>query len=227
MRGFNQDEVSIIIYFFTTKKVTADLVYYVSNRAWLRKGAAYQFRENSQSLLGKKDPDSWSESGGPRLVLDPSSSNLFKKLCNWNDSTKTCDFKSTVVLDEDVQCYGSCTAKAEWEGSDIDSPCECSIDMPRTVRLDFSPTSAPVWYEYVMEPCVQMAFDSPEDLTTVREIGANALYGTKAMCANNKLPVAGTVCCDANGNNPQNICVFKGERATFATSTVHSKQVIK
>jgi hypothetical protein len=63
-----------------------------------------------------------------------------------------------------------------------------------------------------------MAFDSPEDLTTVREIGANALYGTKAMCANNKQPVAGTVCCDANGNNPQNICVFKGERATFATS---------
>jgi hypothetical protein len=199
--------------------VIANHVHHISDRAWLRRGAVYQFRENSQSLLGKKDPDWWSEpeDWSPRLVLDPSSSDLFKKLCNWNDETKTCVFKSSVVLDEDLKCDGSCTARrAVWDG--IESPCECSIDMPRTIRLDHSPTSAPVWYEYVPPPCVQMAFVPPEDLNTVREIGANAEYGNKAMCANNKLPVAGTVCCDADGINPRSICVFKGERTTYATA---------
>ena len=38
------------------------------------------------------------------------------------------------------------------------------------------------------------------------------------MCADSRFPVAGTTCCDADGNNPFNICVFKGERTTYGTA---------
>ena len=68
-----------------------------------------------------------------------------------------------------------------------------------------------------MEPCIQMAFVPPENVNAVREIGAGN-YGNKAMCANNQLPVAGNVCCDAEGKNPQSICLFRGERTTYATA---------
>lgn len=192
-------------------------------RAWLRKGATFHFRSNSQSLMGKQDVSWWSDpetdEWSPRLILDPRTSSLYSKLCNFNSITNRCEFKSTVVLDEDLECDGSCTARrANWDGPGIESPCECSIDMPRTVRIDHSPTSAPVWYEYVMEPCIQMAFAGSDNLNAVREIGASSSYGNKAMCADNRLPVAGTVCCDADGLNPRTICVFKGERSTYKTS---------
>jgi cullin-associated NEDD8-dissociated protein 1 len=190
------------------------------SRAWLRKGAVFHFRQDSQSNMGKKDPEWWAEPDEwtPRLVLNSPTSSLYAKLCNFNAATNQCEFKSTVVLDEDLECDGSCTARrANWEWPGIESPCECSIDEPRTFRLDHSPTSAPVWYEYVRPPCIQLAFVSSDSRNAVREIGA-AGYGNKAMCADNRLPVAGTVCCNANGLNPRTICVFKGERTTYATS---------
>ena len=192
----------------------------VQTKAWLKKGAVFHFRPNSQSNMGKKDPSWWAEpeSWSPRLVLNSATSSLYAKLCNFNLSTNRCDFKSTVVLDEDLVCDGSCDARrATWDWPGIQSPCECSIDEPRTFRLDHSPTSSPVWYEYVRAPCVQMAFVDSGSMNAVREIGAPG-YGNKAMCTDNRLPVAGTVCCDANGLNPRNICVFKGERTTYATA---------
>jgi len=185
-------------------------------KAWLKKGATYHFRENSQSLMGKKDPDWWAEPDDwtPRMVLDPTTSTLYSKLCNFNEETNQCDFKSTVVLDEDIPCDGTCDARrALWDG--ITFPCECSIDEPRTVRVDHSPTMAPVWYEYVRQPCVQLAFPEPGFMNSVREIGASG-YGNKAMCADSRLPVAGTACCDANMRNPKHICVFKGDRTTYS-----------
>lgn len=187
-------------------------------RPWLRKGAVYEFRMSSQSLKNKLDPDWWAtpESWTPRLVLDPNTSSLYQKLCSLNTSTGQCDFKSTVVLDEDIQCDGTCNARrALWDG--IAGPCECSIDVPRTIRLDHSPTSAPVWYEYVQEPCVQLTFPESGSMNAVKEIGAYG-YGNKAMCADSRLPVAGTVCCDANGLNPRSICIFRGERSTYSTA---------
>eukprot|EP00804_Cyclotella_cryptica_P011127 CCRYP_019061-RA/>CCRYP_019061-RA protein AED:0.09 eAED:0.09 QI:216/1/1/1/0.83/0.69/13/1964/1704 len=192
----------------------------IKTKAWLRKGAVFHFRENSQSLMGKKDPEWWSEpeSWSPRLVLSSETSSLYNKLCNFNEVTNQCDFKSTVVLDEDLTCDGSCTARgAIWDGPGIATPCECSIDEPRTFRLDHSPTSSPVWYEYVRAPCIQMSFPESNSMNAVKEIGEWD-YGNKAMCADNRLPVAGTVCCDASGLNPKNICVFKGERTTYASA---------
>ena len=153
------------------------------------------------------------------MVLDSNTSSLYAKLCNFNSQTGECEFRSTVILDEDLPCDGTCQARrATWDYPGISMPCECSIDEPRTVRIDHSPTSAPVWYEYVRSPCVQMAFPEKGFSNAVREIGAYG-YGNKAMCTDNRLPVAGTVCCDANGLNPLNICVFKGERTTYASAS--------
>jgi hypothetical protein len=111
-------------------------------KAWLRKGAVWHFRENSQSLLGKQDPEWWSapETWSPRMVLDPVTSNLYKKLCKMDNTTGKCRFQSTVILDEDISCVGTCRAvRAKWDGG-IPSSCECSVDEPRTVRIDHSAT---------------------------------------------------------------------------------------
>ena len=77
--------------------------------------------------------------------------------------------------------------------------------------------SAPVWYEFVRAPCIQMAFPESSNMMTVKEIGGSP-YGNKAMCADSRLAVAGTTCCNSLGS-PINICIFKGERTTFKTAS--------
>lgn len=74
----------------------------------------------------------------------------------------------------------------------------------------------PVWYEYVREPCIQMAFPESGSLKAVKELGGST-YGDKAMCADARFAVAGTTCCDVAGN-PINICLFKGERTIYNTA---------
>ncbi|KAL7541734.1 hypothetical protein ACHAXR_011178 [Thalassiosira sp. AJA248-18] len=201
------------------------------SKDWLRKGAVYQFREDSLNLMGKKDPNWWARtaqvddvacSSGLKspfcsvktteMILDPEISSLYAKLCNFNDETGACEFKSTVILDQDIPCAGRCVAGPTGNSRS----CECNIDDPRTVRI-VQPNSPPVWYEYVRAPCVQMSFPENGYLRAVREIGASG-YGNKAMCADSRYAVAGTTCCNPNGLNPFNICVFKGERATYQTA---------
>ncbi len=112
------------------------------SKAWLRKGATWQFRENSQSLMNKQDPDWWStpEDWSPKMILNSATSNLYDKLCNINNQTGKCEFRSTVILDEDISCDGTCIAKqAKWDyWPSFPSSCECSVDEPRTVRMDHS-----------------------------------------------------------------------------------------
>lgn len=185
------------------------------SKPWLRKGAIYQFRENPQSLMGKKDPNSWANDGNAnQLVLDSQQSRLYQQLCNYDLEKEACDFKSTVALGHDIPCTGRCVAGPTGNARS----CECSIDEPRTVIL-YPPNSPPVWYEYVKAPCVQLAFPEPGNLRTVREIGATEEYGNKAMCADSRYAVAGTTCCDSDGMEPFNICVFRGERTTFMTAS--------
>ena len=43
-------------------------------------------------------------------------------------------------------------------------------------------------------------------------------YGNDAMCADTRLAVAGTTCCDQNNSNPHNICIFRGEHTTYDTA---------
>ena len=111
-------------------------------KAWLRKGAVWQFRENSQNLMGKQDPDWWStpETWSPRMVLNRANSSLYMKLCNKNTQTGECQFQNTVILDEDIPCVGTCSKAGQgiWDGVPLSMSCECSIDEPRTVRIDHS-----------------------------------------------------------------------------------------
>jgi hypothetical protein len=195
--------------------------------------------------MGKQDPDWWKnpETWTPRLILDPSTSKLYGKLCNMNNQTGKCQFQSTVILDEDISCVGTCKAgQSKWDALGLglgSGSCECSVDEPRTVRLDHStnigelhgcilnyfsldlvltPTVLlldSVWYEYVRAPCIQLAFPESGSMKTVKEIGKS--YGNKAMCADSRFAVAGTTCCDANGS-PVSICIFKGERTTYNTA---------
>ena len=81
-------------------------------------------------------PETWT----PRMVLDPNldpdAPSLYTKLCNHNG--QECEFQSTVELSENISCDGICNAgQGAWDG--ITMPCECSIDEPRTVRIDHSP----------------------------------------------------------------------------------------
>lgn len=162
------------------------------DKPWLRAGAVWEFRADSQSLLGKQDPFWWAtqETWTPRMDLDPNTSSLYAELCNHDG--QQCNFESTVVLSQDVTCDGTCTAgQSKWE---FTLPCECSIDMPRTVRINLPPPLAPVWYEYKQAPCVQMAFPEDGNVNTVKEIGGDNIgfYGNSAMCADSRLAVAGT-----------------------------------
>lgn len=73
------------------------------------------------------------------MSLNSTTSSLYQKLCNRNLLTGECKFRSTVILDADVACDGICKAGQNiWDG--ITYPCECSMDEPRTVRLDHSPS---------------------------------------------------------------------------------------
>ena len=94
-------------------------------------------------------------------------------------------------------------------------PCECSLDLPRTVKIERG-SQAPIWYEYVEAPCIQMAYPEPGSMSTVKEIGTSG-HGNKAMCADNRLPVAATICCDSDAN-PVTICTSVGERTTYQTT---------
>ena len=82
------------------------------------------------------------------------------------------------MLDDDVSCYGNCNARrANWDSNGGEMPCECSIDEPRTVRIDYSSNQAPVWYEYVRAPCIQMAYPEQGSMNTVKVSELNFVCG--------------------------------------------------
>ena len=195
------------------------------SRQWLRKGAKYVFRGSSPNPeYGRKDPAFWDNHPTIIRIILNSSSNLHTVLCNADPVTGFCRFKSSVFLTEDIECVGTCIAG---ESDDVPisgiQPCECSIDEQRTVRVD-NPASVngshpSVWYEYVRDECIQMAFPESGYMKSVSEVGKYwGNYGNDAMCADTRLAVAGTTCCDQNNSNPRNICIFRGERTTYDTA---------
>uniref|UniRef100_A0A7S4S6P4 DUF1501 domain-containing protein n=1 Tax=Ditylum brightwellii TaxID=49249 RepID=A0A7S4S6P4_9STRA len=199
-------------------------------KAWLRKGAKFIFRGSDPNVeLGRKDPKYWVDPvwSDPqhysRVILDETS-NLHSELCNADPVTGACRFASTVILANDVDCIGTCNAGEYKQHISGLQPCECSIDEIRTVRVDNPATATgnlpSVWYEYVRDTCVQMAFPEPGYMKAVSEIGTTyPTVANDAMCADTRLATAGTACCDPNNNNsPKNICLFRGERTTYDTA---------
>ena len=202
-------------------------------RSWLKKGAKYIFRGSSPNLdFGRKDPDSWDQwPDASRLILDETSgSNLYSVLCN-ADVTGSCRYQSTVILSEDIECVGTCTAGDHPDQIPVagTQPCECSIDEPRTIRIDQpgSSSNPSSWFEYVREPCVHLAIPEQGHAKVVSEIGKHwGSYSNEAMCADGRLAVAGTTCCDPVTNaNPRNVCIFRGERATYDTAKSRCEEI--
>lgn len=64
--------------------------------------------------------------------------------------TGACKFMPTVILPQNLECVGTCSAVQELQDPRTD-PCECSTDEPWTVRVDdptlVSGNPPSVWYE--------------------------------------------------------------------------------
>lgn len=186
-------------------------------QAYLLKGATYRYLGSSSSPeLSRGDLKRFEKKESPQLVLDPVYSSLYSALCGSNRVGGSCRFKSVVILEENLPCFGTCSATTI---GGRNRPCECSIDQPRVVRLDNSAQTGsryPVYYEYVRQPCVELAFKSKSsDLMAVSETGPDG----KAMCAEADLPLAGTACCDRGNNRlAQSVCVFFSERVSYETA---------
>ena len=98
------------------------------DRPFLRKGAKYRL-ENADWIKWKKHHK--------RVVLDPSTSNLHKKLCK-SKLNGGCEYPSIVILDENLEC------------NNFDS-LECQVHTVNTVQV------APgIFYSYEQVPCVQL-----------------------------------------------------------------------
>lgn len=79
---------------------------------FLLKGARYLYLGSSPLSLQQTDPSWYAAEGGQTLRLDPSSSALYRRLCN-GDGTGSCRFESEVVLDESLGCDGvECLAES-------------------------------------------------------------------------------------------------------------------
>jgi hypothetical protein len=166
-------------------------------KQFLKKGAKY-------ILLGSHNApefqsgdmgwwDNWSDDLILRIELDPSSQ-LRKFLCNYNAFSGSCDFKSVVVLDENLSCTGL----------------ECASDNLRAFKVQNDP---PVFYEYIRPACVELTF-----YNTGKKISRT--WPKESMCANVHVEEFMDVCCppwDVNSGRGQNLCHFTGERVKYGT----------
>ena len=130
-----------------------------------------------------------------RLEPNPSSSGLYEALAPDANGK----FAMTVVLENDIDCYGT----------------ECELDTVRTVKI------GSVYYEFVEQPCVQLAFYEGGKQVNYRE---NADFGS--MCANPSLPHAAEACCRSERYYEARVAIrepgvtffYEGERVKYDTA---------
>ena len=196
-------------------------------RAFLSKGATYRYLGSDPSpIMARADVPAHSRHRkSPHLILSPTTSSLYKELCNANPSISggKCRFRSIVVLQDNLECDGKCLPTRT--GGDKET-CECSIDEPRVVRIDASNETGsrkPIYFEYVRKPCVSLAFQSDESLIAVKDGSPPGA----AICADSNLPVAGTACCDQGSDIAESVCAFLSERVTFGTANERCKAIGK
>mmetsp|Transcript_20151 Transcript_20151/g.41987 ORF Transcript_20151/g.41987 Transcript_20151/m.41987 type:complete len:2123 (-) Transcript_20151:67-6435(-) len=183
-------------------------------RAFLNKGAKYRYLGSSDVPEMMYDPYSTNtrqSDNFKHMVLEADTSGLYAELCRAGSDGK-CRFLSEVILSGDVACDGT----------------ECLIQSPRVVRLNVPGASAPTYYEYVRDECVELMFYENATLVTDHKGYYRAdkptSSGSYAACANSNIPLAQATCCttanDAanawgsvgGGNGPQ--VYFTGERVT-------------
>lgn len=78
----------------------------------------------------------WNGSDAVKQFVLNRDSSLHQKLCN-PDYNGNCNFSNTVVLEENLSCYGN----------------ECEVDTVTVVQV------APgAFYRYIRQPCIQFSF---------------------------------------------------------------------
>jgi hypothetical protein len=174
----------------------------VPKHPFLRIGAKYKLLGRSSSPKWHSDDIEWDgDDTIKRIVLNPDTSDLYGKLCDFAEGA--CNFSSVVTLSTNVACDGA----------------ECDVDTVRVVQV------APgVFYEHLRQPCVQLAFyEGGKKVFTGWDQNMN-------MCAHPKMPVAAPACCrdtiyDENRPNLDTsswgyrTCEYSGERVTFDSAT--------
>ena len=143
-----------------------------------------------------------------RVVLDRGGSALYAALCRPRSTGGACALASEVVLDENLDCYGT----------------ECELDTVRVVRIDVPADAAldaegggdettSVWYEYARRECVELTF--PERARQLRFRTGD----DDAVCADEAAELAVGACCSEGGvKSTPGPCAYYGERVTYATA---------
>jgi len=157
---------------------------------FLKKGAKYRLLGGVSLGELQKDPTSWdSDESAVKMTLS-SASSLYEKLCNYQESTASCDFSSVVVLDSHLTCEDS----------------ECDVDTVRVVEV-----TAGIFYEYVSQPCVEQAFYSQAKTTVVKDTG-------KEFCTDPRSQVASTACCASGSEVAVRNEKYWGERLSYESA---------
>ena len=176
-------------------------------RAFLRVGAKYRYLGTSPAtqLLNGKEWVDWATSiNQPIFAPEVGASSLYAALCNADQATGTCRFRSSVVLTSHLPCHGT----------------ECEVGTLRVVRVAAGGTS--VFYEHLEAPCVQLAFfDSGEgrQIENVNSwpLGEGSL--NEKVCADPRRAAAAAACCTPDSKNCfVHKCKYVEERVDFSTA---------
>lgn len=166
-------------------------------RAFLRKGAVFRYVGTTPApgMHAQLDPETFTTPHSLWLELSAASSPLHAALCDRDPATDACRLKSRVQLPVSLACHAL----------------ECNVDTVRIVRVDRSAHQAPVYYEYLRQPCVRMMFAERGFAVVDRAM-------SRAACADERLAVAAETCCAADsGPSASAPGLFDEERVTRAT----------
>ena len=120
-------------------------------RAFLRRGATFEYVGPTPSARKNYVRNIVETPYVTRFEAHTNRSLLYEALCQRNTTGGPCQFSSVKTLDEDLACYGL----------------ECEVDEVTLVKLRGAGRRSngepyDVYYEYVREPCVELAyFDNP------------------------------------------------------------------
>lgn len=160
-------------------------------KMFLRKGAKYQLLGGSILPHFHKELELDVDGASDTILeLDPTASSLHKALCNPLENGE-CTYPNEVVLEKALDCAGM----------------ECLIDAARMVEL-----AGGVVFEYVPPPCVELTFFGEGRVARSRK-------GEVDVCADPRLPVAGSACCPADSDRARWECIFTGELFTHQSAS--------
>eukprot|EP00804_Cyclotella_cryptica_P013853 CCRYP_002403-RF/>CCRYP_002403-RF protein AED:0.04 eAED:0.04 QI:361/1/1/1/0.81/0.82/17/505/2306 len=174
---------------------------------FLRRGAVFRLLGSVGRPTYQFDPADWSTNPDlKRIELDPLSP-LFAKLCGRSEEGE-CTFPSIVKLDENL-VYDEAAMSGQ----------EYAVDTLRTVLLKSG--SNPVFYEYIRQPCVELAFFDNAKKVIKGQVLQNYVQ-KPSMCGNPNLEIATPMCSETSWKERESAgkiyCHYQGERMSYASA---------